>query len=304
MEQQKPQKKHWLGETAKDRRNNIVVAVLSAILIVVVVLFILQRRDHQMIVNQINAERDSIQVELNEMIISYDSLQTENDTLNEELFYAQTKVKDLLLEVEQTKKVSYETITQYQNQINTLRGIMQDYIVQVDSLNRRNQALMEENQEVKEQYRIIESQNQQLSQEKEQLQQNLQRASMLEARDLVAMALNQRSKETKYARRAEKIRVDFTLSKNVTTRRGNKELYIRIMRPDQLLLSKSEDNLFAFEDLRIQYSEMREVTYEGNDLPVSIYWDNIGEPELLVGEYIINVFTDGNEIGETSFTLK
>ena len=33
--------------------------------------------------------------------------------------YAQTKVKDLLLEVEQTKKVSFQKITDYQKQVTT-----------------------------------------------------------------------------------------------------------------------------------------------------------------------------------------
>jgi regulator of replication initiation timing len=65
-------------------------------------------------------------------------------------------VRDLLIEVEQTKKVSYEKISDYQKQVTTLRGIMRDFVVQIDSLNRRNEQLMAENTQVKEQFKEAE----------------------------------------------------------------------------------------------------------------------------------------------------
>lgn len=291
-------------ENKKDLRNNIIVGALALVLVAVVVLFFMQRSEHRAIVQQINADKDSIQNELEHMVFSYDSLSTENDTINEQLFIAQTKVRDLLIEVEQTKKVSYEKITGYQKQITTLRGIMRDFVVQIDSLNRRNEQLMAENQEVKQQFKEAESKNVQLSQEKEKLQKNLQRAAMLETRELMAEGLNSRSKPTIYAKRLEKIRIYFILGANITSKRGAKNIYARIMRPDQLLLTKSPNDLFQFEDLKIAYSAMREVNYEGLDLPVAIYWDNTGEPELMTGKYTVNIFADGNEIGETTFEIK
>lgn len=291
-------------QKSKDKRNNIIVIALSVVLVVVLVLFFLQRRDHSVIVNEIKAEKDSIQYELTQIATSYDSLQTENDTINEALFVAQAKVKDLLIEVEQTKKVSYSKISGYQKQVTTLRGIMRDFVVQIDSLNRRNEQLMTENREVKEQFKEVEQINEQLNKEKQNLQQNLKRAAMLETRELAAVALNSRSKETKFARRAEKIQIYFVLGQNTTTKRGPKNIYARIMRPDQLLMVKSENDVFQFEDLKIQYSAMREVVYEGKDLPVAIYWDNTTEPELMPGEYVINLFADGNEIGETTLSIK
>ena len=288
----------------KERRNNIIVIILSVILIVVAVLFFMQNREHKIILGELNAEKDSIQMELNDLVVRYDSLETENDTINEQLFIAQTKVKDLLVEIEQTKKISIQKINSYQDQVNTLRGIMRDFVVQIDSLNRRNQELMAENLEVKERYKQVETEKEQLSQEKVQLERNLQRAAVLQVRELRADALNRRNKDTKFARRAEKIRIYFILSENVAAKRGEKNIYARIMRPDQLLMSKSADNLFQFEDLKIQYSAMREVIYEGHDLPVAIFWDNTNEPELMPGEYTVDLFADGHNIGTTTLELR
>ena len=292
------------NQKAKDRRNNIIVIALSVVLVVVVVLYLFKLREHHAIVSDINAQKDSIQFELTHISTRYDSLKTENDTINEQLMVAQTKVKDLMLEVEQTKKISYQKITDYQKQVTTLRGIMRNFVVQIDSLNQRNKELMAENQEVKEQYKKVETQNQQLSQEKKRLQQTVQRAAMLQARNLVAEPLNSRSKPTRYASRAEKIRLYFVLSRNVTAKRGSKDIYARIMRPDQLLLSKSTNNTFPFEDVKIQYSSMRTVNYEGQELPVAIFWDNTNEPELMKGKYTVTLFADGNIIGETTFEIR
>ena len=292
------------SQKKKDLRNNIIVIALSVILVAVVILFFVQRKQHGSIVNEIQTEKDSIQFQLTQIAASYDSMKTENDTLNEQLFVAQAKVKDLLLEVEQTKKVSLSKINDYQKQVTTLRGIMRDFVVQIDSLNRKNEQLMAENLQVKQQYKQVEEKNQQLNQEKERLQQNLKIAAKLEARELLAEALNSRSKETKFARRAEKIRIYFVLGQNQATPRGAKSIYARIMRPDQLLLSKSSDDLFQFEDLKIQYSAMRDVVYEGKELPVAIFWDNSGEAELMPGTYTVNLFADGNEIGETTFEIQ
>jgi FtsZ-binding cell division protein ZapB len=292
------------NQITRMKRNNIIVIVLSVILLVVVVLLFVQKSEHRIILSEINAEKDSIQVELKQIAASYDSLRTENDTINEQLILAQAKVKDLLIEVEQTKKISLQKITEYQNSVNTLRGIMRDFYVQIDSLNRKNELLMAENLEVKDQVKRVETENVQLSQEKDRLQQNLQRAAMLEARELYAEGLNNRDRETRFANRTEKIRIYFVLGKNVSARRGAKNIYARIMRPDQLLLTKSTNDLFQFEDVRIPYSAVREVNYEGLDLPVAIFWDNTNEPELKPGIYTVNLFADGNIIGELKFELR
>ena len=59
---------------------------------------------------------------------------------------------------------------QYQKQVTTLRGIMRDFVVQIDSLNRRNQELLAENLEVKEQYKRVETEKREISEERDRLE--------------------------------------------------------------------------------------------------------------------------------------
>ncbi len=297
-------KKFSLGNTDKERRNNLIVIFLSVILLVLLVLFFMQHSENKKMMDSLNAEKDSLQQELNGMVQNYDSLKTDNDTLNAQLFIAQTKVKDLMLEIGQVKKASYAQIANYQDQVGSLRRIMRNYIMQVDSLNRRNKILMEENKQVKQDYIEVESRNKALQKEKEQLSQKVEKAAMLEAMNLTVTGINKKGNEVNNCSKAEKLQISFTLSKNVTAKRGNKNIYVRILRPDQILMVKSKNDLFQFEDLKIPFSVMREVTYEGNELPVNIFWDNQGEAPFMQGEYSIDIFTDGNNIGTTTFSFR
>ncbi|HEX7585414.1 MAG TPA: hypothetical protein VF373_12045 [Prolixibacteraceae bacterium] len=299
----KKKKGFSLGETDKERRNNLIIIILSVLLIIVVAIFISQHNENKKILQVLNMEKESIQTDLNTMMANYDSIHTTNVTLRSEMEGAQTKVKDLLDEIQQVKKVSYGQIAQYRQEVTTLRNIMKNYIIQVDSLNRRNEKLMAENVQVKDSFAQSESKNQVLETEKTHLQEKIKVAAQLEATELVAVGVNRRGKEAESARRAEQIKVSCVLSRNVTAPRGNKIIYIRIQKPNQVLLQKSPDDLFAFEDLKIPFSAKREVTYEGNDLPVNIFWDNEGQ-EFLPGEYTVDVFADENNIGTTKFVMK
>ena len=163
---------------------------------------------------------------------------------------------------------------------------------------------MAENEQVKQQIAESESRNEELEKEKEKLEQRVQRAAMLDALNLYVEGINEKGKDVTNKKKAEQLKISFSLSKNVTAPRGAKNIYVRIQRPDQILLIKSDDDLFRFEDLRIPYSAMREVTYEGQELPVNIYWDNSGEEEFMLGDYSIDIFADGNLIGSTTFAFK
>jgi chromosome segregation ATPase len=290
--------------SSKDKRNNLIVIGLSVLIVLLVVLFFWQRSSYKADEVLIMAEKDSIAVELSKMVTNYQTIRSENDSLNKTIGYAQTKVKDLLTEVEQVKNVSYQQITKYRQEVTTLRNIMRDYIIQIDSLNQKNQRLMAENVNVKQEVTQVRSENQQLEESKKKLEQTVNLAAQLEAGDLRASGTSAKGKEQIKSAKIEKIKIDFTLSKNLTAKRGAKNIYVRIQRPDQILLMKSEKDLFKFEDMKIPFSAMREVEYEGSEIPVSIYWDNNKEAPLIPGRYTVDVFTDGRNIGATSFDVK
>ena len=89
--------------SSKDKRNNLIVIILSVIIVILACLFFWQRSSYKTDAALIRAEKDSIASELTKMVTGYDSIRSENDSLNKTISFAQTKVKDLLLEVGQVK---------------------------------------------------------------------------------------------------------------------------------------------------------------------------------------------------------
>jgi len=291
-------------QNPSDPRKNALVIILTILLIIVIVLLFWQRSEHAETTALLKQEKAAIETELNSMVLGYDSLKRNNSNLNIRFEGAQSKVKELLIEIEQVKSTSFRQISKYRDEMNTLRKIMRDYVIQIDSLNQKNQRLMAENSNVKQEVTEVKTQNLSLEQEKKKLEQTVTLAATLEAVNLKASGINKKGKEQSKASKIESIKVDFTLSKNLTAKRGAKNIYLRIQRPDQLLLTKSDKDLFKFEGLKIPFSAMREVEYEGMDLPVSIYWDNSGESPLISGTYTIDLFADGNNIGTTSLVVR
>jgi len=287
-----------------DPRKNALVIIMAVLLVVVVVLLFWQRSQHKEMTILMTQEKVAIQTELNGMVLGYDSLKRNNTNLNIQFEGAQSKVKELLAEIEQVKSTSFRQISKYRDEMTTLRKIMRDYVIQIDSLNQKNLRLMAENSNVKQEVTEVKTINQNLEQEKKKLEQTVTLAATLEAVNLKATGTNKKGKEQVKASKIESIKIDFTLAKNLTAKRGAKNIYLRIQRPDQLLLTKSDKDLFKFEGLKIPFSAVREVEYEGMDLPVSIYWDNAGQPALVAGQYTIDIFADGNNIGTTSLEVK
>ncbi|MFV0290903.1 MAG: hypothetical protein ACK5IJ_08430 [Mangrovibacterium sp.] len=299
-----PKRRELEEAQEKSKKLNLIVIFLAVGFAILLVIFLIQRRNSKEMNDLLTMQKDNLQLELTEMVANYDTLKTANDTLNLRLYSAQTEVKDLLDEMTKMKKANLSQIKKYQKEIGSLREIMRNYVVQVDSLNQRNKILMAENEQVKQEYAKVQSKNQKLEQQKEELSQVVKQAAQLEARNIQIFGLNSRGKETINASRAEQLQIQMTLTKNLTAKRGAKNVYVRVLRPDQVLLVPSAGGTFKYEDLDIPYSAFREVNYEGNELPLNIYWDNAGKAAFMEGSYTVDVFADGNNIGTASFSFK
>ena len=202
-----------------DPRKNALVIILSVLLIAVIVLLFWQRSEHAEVTAQLKQEKAAIETELSGMVMRYDTLKRNNSNLNIQFEGAQSKVKDLLSEIEQIKSTSFRQISKYRDEMTTLRKIMRDYVVQIDSLNQKNQRLMAENSNVKQEVTEVKTQNQALEQEKKKLEQTVTIAATLEAVSLHAAGINKKGKEQTKASKIESIKVDFTLGKNLTAKR-------------------------------------------------------------------------------------
>jgi Tfp pilus assembly protein PilN len=242
-------------------------------------------------------EKDSLATELRHMVVAYDTLKTNNDTLNAGL----QKQKDKIVQLLSVNASNVQLIKRYKNEISTMRNIMKSYIVQIDSLNTRNKMLSSENSEIKEQISQVRNTNTELSKVKEELTSKVEVASIIQAKNIAAVSLNKKRKETTRIGSLDKLRICFTLRENPLAKAGQKDVYMRVIRPDSLVVTSSPDNLFEFKGNKIIYSANRQVDYMNQDIEVCIFMDNKGD--FIIGNYSVELYLDDNIIGRTNFML-
>jgi uncharacterized protein with PIN domain len=242
-------------------------------------------------------EKDSLANELRLMVHNYDTLKTNNDSLYAKL----QKEKARILQLLSIDASNVQLIKKYKGEISTMREIMKSYIVQIDSLNTQNKNLVAENQDIKQQITSVQKTNVELSKVREELSNKVEIASVIQAKDVVTVALNKNRKETSRIDRIEKLRICFTLRENPIAKAGEKMVYLRIIRPDSLVITASPDNLFDFNGSKMIYSANRQAEYLNQDLDICIFMDNTGD--FIPGNYRAELYLENNLIGSCSFIL-
>lgn len=271
--------------------------ILAVALIFLVVMYFSQKNKMVEMEIVLTQEKDSLTNELQLMVAAYDTMKTNNDTLNANL----EKEKNRIIRLLSINASNTQLIKKYRSEITTMREIMKSYIVQIDSLNSRNKVLVAENTQFRQEIVKVQNTNVLLEKEKEDLTTKVVTASVIQAKNLTATALNKKRKETNRINLMESLRVCFSLRENAIAQAGQKEVFMRVIRPDSLVITASPDNLFDYRGNKIIYSEKRTADYMNQDLEMCIFLTNTGD--FIIGNYSIELYLEDNIIGRTTFML-
>lgn len=297
-----------------EKKENKEINKLSMLIAAVVVLAIIagggvyyifhQKKQMDEMAQSFDLEKEMMSDDLNELSLQYEGYKfsVSNDSLVALLSTEQAKVQRLMEELRTVKSTNAKEIARLKKELATLRKIMRNYVIQIDSLNRANEQLKVEKNEAVKKYHQVSSTAASLKKEKEKLTERVTLASKLDATGITITPVNSRGKVAKKIKKMEQFVLNFKISKNVTAPVGEKVIYVRIMRPDDNILLKSRSDVFAYEGKELNFSMKKVVEYEGEELPVTMYW-NI-EEYLSPGTYRVDIFADGNLIGKKSFTLE
>jgi predicted RNase H-like nuclease (RuvC/YqgF family) len=282
-----------------------VLGLLVVILAVAVYLLIDTRKNLNLVSSDLSEkteffrlEKDSLEGELRNIYFRYDTLETNNLELQVEMKQQQEKIDKLIaIQADDTYK-----IRMYRKEMETLRSVLRSYIVQIDSLNMQNQELRAENKQLRNTELRLSTEKEQLQKDKSQLEEIKDMATTLQASQIDLVMLNKRDKESDRIRTAVKVRIDFVLRANNVAPPGEKQIALRIIRPDQIVLGSPELEMIEYNGEQIPVSAIRVINYENEDLPVSIFWNNDGE--IVPGEHTVELYAEGKIIGQSSFVLK
>lgn len=246
----------------------------------------------------LTAEKDSLTHQLENLMFRYDTLKTSNDSLNHQIDQEKNHIKYLL----RLRTSNVQRIILYKKEITTLRNIMKSYIRQIDSLNTRNKILVKKNKQISSKLQTAEKMKKELEKTKEDLTGKVQIASLIPAKNIKVTPLNKRGKEKYKIRKIFKLKICFTLRENPIVEAGNKTVYMRIQRPDSIVLAGPETGVIEIGGSKLAYSAKREVEYLNKDIDMCIFWDN--NNSLIPGKYSVFLYLEGYEIGNSSFILK
>lgn len=244
-------------------------------------------------------EQEEMLNDLQQAQFEYEELKTKilsNDSLLIKLEQEQLRTQQLYEELQNVKATNAAEIKRLKKELKTLRAVLEDYMVQIDSLFRENAELKSENTKLIAGKKKAEKERNDLVKEKEVLTEKVGLASQLDATNIRMSLLRSTGKETDKIKRAKQISVSCTISKNITASTGDKRAYVRIMQPDGEPLTKGYSNTFKYENRDISYSMSKEFEFSGEEQSLTFYW-NI-EETLQAGRYRAYIFVDGNMIGE------
>ena len=263
----------------------------------------LQRQQMQEMNDMFTLEKERLSDDFEEISLQYEGYKfsISNDSLLALLTTEQEKVQRLQEELRTVKLTNVRRINELRNELETLRKIMRNYVIQIDSLNTENANLKQENTQITNSYQQATSRVAQLSQQVSQLGERVQLASQLNAANIQVTLLTSRGRVSRNIRNASQLKLTFIISKNITAPVGEQTIYVRLMKPDGDILKKTNYGFFRFENRDIEYSMKRSIEYDGEEQSVDMYWDI--EETLSSGTYRADIFTEGTLIGRNPFVL-
>ena len=198
-------------EKAKERSAKIKKLIIIIILLIVIIggvsfFAFYQVQENKEMTELFAIEKEEMENEYTTYATQYDELQVQinNDSLREKLASEQLRTQRLLEELRQVKTSNAAEIMRLKKELKTVRAVLRSYVIQIDSLNKINEALTTENKEVKKKYSEATRQINTLAQEKKTLNEKVTLAAQLDATNIVVEPKNKRGKKAKKVKDAKK----------------------------------------------------------------------------------------------------
>jgi hypothetical protein len=141
------------------------------------------------------------------------------------------------------------------------------------------------------------------------LNQKVELASVLKAESISVKTLREKGKgkmeETERAKRVSRISTTFVVAENKVAPKGEREVVMRIIKPDGYVLTdpNNSSGTFTKEDGRsAEFTLRKNIQYNNNREEVVFDWDQL--EELKAGLYISEIFLNGKLMGNYKFNLK
>ncbi len=259
--------------------------------------------DKTSLVNELNVEKEELTSQMIALQNDYASLSSDYDTINSQLDSSREEVSQLIERIKKTEATNRSKMRQYEKELGTLRSIMRNYIVQIDSLNTLNKRLTADAAAARREAAESRRQSEELSKTVENLTGQVAVGSVIKARRLKLVAYNASDKITDRSSRVVRMIATLSLVENDLAAKGPVRVYIRVKDPDGILLTNSSQRTFSVDGGEPMIcTASREVDYQGKEIDLGIYVNDISG--FIKGIYTVEAYTDQIKLGEAELMLR
>ena len=292
-------------EQEKKNRNGsfkiatIALAVAAAVLAGALALIWSQKSG---LVNELEGEKAELTQQLLNLQNDFESLNSDYESINSQLDTSREQVALLIDKLSKTEATNRAKIRQYEKELGTLRSIMRNYIVQIDSLNTLNKKLTAQVSDQERQIAESRRANENLTQQVDKLSGQVAAGSIVNGRGVRLAAYNGSEKETDRSSRVTYFVASLVLAANDIAEHGPMRVYVRVKDPNGVIILNNSSSDFTSNGETMTASASREVDYEGRDLEVSIYVKDVSG--LGKGIYTVDAYTEKTHLGRAELMLR
>ena len=255
------------------------------------------------LVNDLNDEKQDLTQRMIELQNDYASLSSDYETINSQLDSSREEVSQLIERIKKTDATNRAKMRQYEKELGTLRTIMRSYIVQIDSLNTLNKKLTADAAAARKEAAESRKKNAELKQTVKSLSASVATGAILKGRAIRIDAYNASGKVTDRSSRVVRLLTTLSLVENELAEKGPVRVYIRVKDPDGNLLTNVSSREFTVAGGEPMIaSASREVDYQGAEVEMSIYLNDIAE--YVKGIYTVEAFTEQASLGTAELMLR
>jgi len=276
--------------------------ILIGVVVALVAILVYVWSQKSTLIGELEDEKRDLTEQMENLQSDYASLSSDYDSINSQLDTSRAEVANLIERIKKTDATNRAKMRQYEKELGTLRSIMRNYIVQIDSLNTLNHKLTADAAAARKEAAASKAENAQLSRQVEDLSGQVAAGAVMKARGLRIEAYNSSDKITDRSSRVVRLLTSLSLVENELAPKGQVRVYIRVKDPDGIILTNSNRTSFTYNGETMVASASRLVDYEGKEVDLSIYLNDI--PGYQKGIYTVEAYTEQAKLGSAELMLR
>ncbi|MDN3690006.1 hypothetical protein [Cyclobacterium jeungdonense] len=218
------------------------------------------------------------------------------------------RIKDQLIQERRVEtNRSAAEIAALNKRIDAYSGLLKEKDNDIIRLRAQNQELFSENEELKSSKAEVEEEVVKLNIKTDELEEKVTIASRLKAENIIVAAVNSRGRERIDEfrnRQLSKLKVSFSIAENKVAPEGLRDVFIQVLTPnDQVIFDIAKGSgTFELEGKEVFYTSKQDFIFNNSQQQLTYYYEK--GSDYPKGLYTVKVFSEGAEIGSSTFEVK